>query len=255
MDHSDYEDVDGIFDLKSVPVPTKDELLSSLISIEKQRKELDRQKRYLLSNIAEEGKSEKIYDAMLKVHKGILEADDSKAVSDIIADSLGDEDELKFLLENRNSNFYKSLEVFDKFSQHPEQKVLVKKKHINKRGMKRQKTPSQHISYVKDAKDTQSRFARMELELLKMQQQVTAQNTRLQMLEIKQAITYSKITKVDDSLSALAVELSNKVDDTRKITAYLLHKEKGVSADEISKVLSVPKRTIYRWIADFGKEK
>lgn len=248
MSYDEYENIESSFDIAQVKDKERQQYLKDLFAIERQIKELNRQKVNTLASLAEDGKSERIYDAMLKVHKGILESDGSESVSDIISSSLETEEELTLLLENRNAKFYKSSEVFDEFKDHPEQKSLVKKKHINKRGIKKQKTPSQHISYVKDAKDTQSRLMRMELELLKMQQKVDLQNAKLVELEIKQTITESKLDNVDRDLSCLATDLCNKVDDVRKLTAYLMYTEKGMSVENISEVMQVPKRTLYRWI-------
>lgn len=253
QDYNEYEDTDEVFSLSDIQDKTREEHLKELFEIERQIKELNRQKVSKLCNIAQEGKSDKVYDSVRKVHKGILESSGTESVYDILSSALNTEEELNFLLDNRNNRFYNSSDIFDEFKDHPEQKSLVKKKHLNKRGIKRQKTPSQHISYVKDAKDTQSRFLRLELELLSMKEKISIQDTRLQAVEIKQVLTEDKLDKVDIDLSCLATELSSKVDDVRKITAYIMYKEKKVSTALISKTMNIPTRTLQRWIKELSE--
>lgn len=257
MSYDEYESIESTFDITQVKDKERQQYLKDLFAIERQIKELNRQKVNTLASLAEDGKSERIYDAMLKVHKGILESSPDDTLDDIIEVNLQDETEVKLLLDNKHSKFYSSAEIFDEFKHHPEQQALVKKKLLNKRNVKKSQTPNQHMTCVKDAKDIRNRFDKLEADILMLKSKLSTQEAKSAKLEQLVSSIDNKVDKLDQDISCSSISLANQIDDIRKLNAYLMYKEQGITVDVIAKTLGVTQRTIYRWISklsDLGKQ-
>lgn len=249
-EYKEYEDLDSdnfsILDLKELE---KDKEIQNLILLNQQMKYLQQQKRFALSRLAAEGISEKMFQAVLKVHKGILDSEMEEQLSDILNNSFEDKEELSFLLENKHKDFYKSSTVFDEFSGHKVQKVLVKDKLLSKRNIKKQKTPSQHITYVKQAKDYLDKSIKDKID--RELSEIRLQKAEAEILQLKlgQLRILGKLNEVEDIIEELPSALVN-IEDTRKATAYLLKKNDKFSSEHIAKILNVTRQTINRWLRE-----
>jgi len=255
-DYLDYEDTDfDNFNITELKELERDKEVQNVIAINQQMKYLQQQKMYSLSKLAEEGISDKMFQAVSKVHKGILDSEIERHLSDILKESFEDKEELLFLLENKNKPFYKSSDIFDEYSSHKVQKVLVKDKLLSKRSIKKQKTAGQHITYVKQAKDSVDRISVMQSELDELKELVLLNKSDNLKLKIAYSKVSEKVSSIEDDLSETIRMLAGKINDQRKIQAFCMkQQDESLSNQSIAKILGVSKRTIERWLLELNTE-
>lgn len=251
-DYDDYEDVEldnfNILDLKEIE---KKKEVQNIVLINQQIKYLHQQKMHSLSKLAEEGASEKMFQAVLKAHRGILDSEIEMHLLDILNDSFEDKDELLFLLENKNKPFYKSSDVFDEHSKHKVQKALVKDKLLSKRSIKKQKTACQHITHVKQAKDHLDEAIKDKINREISESRLQKAEAEILQLKLDQLRILGKLNEVEDIVGKIPDALVG-IDDTRKVIAYLLKNNEKFSSEHIAKILNVTRQTVNRWLKEIG---
>lgn len=229
----------------------KKEQLKRLFHNHRLQRTIDRENIAILSTFSDPEKRSEIFKSVCQVWSGVLESDtETSSIDDIINTTLSTEDSIKFLYENKHTNYFPTGEVFNKHIEHPVQKELTKSKHLGKRQANKQKTPMQAISYVYTAKSNSDRDKRLQeiekslaeahhmISLLAVNQlglTIQTENTNQQLLDVQQ-----RLSVVED-----------KVKDDRKIKLYALYtSNKKTTNSELATEIGVNVRTIKRWLAE-----
>ena len=214
--------------------------------IENQRliKQLQQDSIRIASTITDSEKRNKLTEAVSAVHLCVLEQDGD--LESVIKSSLDLTDQL-FLSENRNSKFFKSGEIFDEHKDHPVQKRLVRGKHMNKRLIKKSKTPMDHLKKVHSAKSSYLRDK--EIEYIKEE---------IKVMKAKQAVTESRLDGIEAFTAFLGIEatvarqrvqeLSISVNSQEKLKlCMLLESEQKYTQKNLAEILGVSTITVKRW--------
>lgn len=157
IDVSEYENM--IFHVPTVE-EMKEEVKRMVIDLTREERDIKKRKIKLLSALSDKEKTKEIYDTVVKLHGAAIkgEVKDANEISVVL-----DEQEIGTFNKSKNENFYKSGEVMQEYSKDPNQLTLVKNKTMTRRGMKKQKTPNQHLLYVMKAKKDADLLRRVEI--------------------------------------------------------------------------------------------
>lgn len=250
----DYESMEDTLNGVFTSVYTKEEVrqkqVEALTLNNREMKALKYQQLLLLRGLSDKEKGSKLLATVNKAHKGILEEDG--ALSEVLTICFdGELEELEFLLANRHTSFYKSSEVFTNSNDHPVQKELVKNKAVSLRGVKKSKTPHQHIAYMHSNKDVYTRQKKMEAQLDELQQRLALNERITNSIVTQQALLTECVVEVNMAVVEMVREVSERVKDSRKATAYvMLLQEPDTTYKAIADVLRVSERTIKRWVKE-----
>lgn len=225
-----------------------------LVSINYAKKELQQRELSALWALSDPEKAKKLYDVVTTLHGSILDSDE-RILERLVEETFKDSpDIVEWYKKNKNSRFFKSGEVFDYYSDHSVQKDMVKKKAIGKRTIKKSKTANQHVTTMHEAKHNY---------LLKLEN--IEQMDRIDELEKKFDARISAVEKslldvlfdLDEVKKDLSIvqedleQLYDKVEDRRKIQAYLIRKGRpDFTNTQIAQAFGVNRRTLYRWIKE-----
>lgn len=214
----------------------------------REQKKLQQQQLTLLRALADPEKKDKLFTVVSSVHLGILQEEDPCAeLEDIMTSSLANPVDLTFLLQNKNSKFYRSAEVMDKHSEHPVQQTLVKRKYIGRRSVKKQKTPMQHFNHLMDAKVKMQKDDR----LLALENSMLETRQALALLANNQVELQQQLGTVQKDLATL----QEKEKDLRKLKLYvLINNSKRITNQKLAESLDVSPRTIKRWKKELKDE-
>lgn len=227
----------------------KKQQIEQLIDNHRLIKSLSLQNKMILTSFSDCERSKKVYDFVKKVWVNVLDNNTAEySVEDIVNMSLETEENIQFLHDNKHKNYFPSGKVFDENSNHPVQKKLTKTKHLTKRGVNKQKTPMQTISYVYNAKSNSDRDARME----EMENRFKELDFKVTALAMNQIDIGLEILKHQEEFKDVAERLSvveDKIGDKKKLKLYALYTStKKPTIKEMSKELDVSERTVKYWL-------
>lgn len=254
--------------------------------------------------VTDPDKQYKLTDALTKTHGDILDIDNSEhdvsvgGLPDVIAylhpivehkcnvqhdstryrDYYGKDyhyNHIEFITENRNQKIHTSGEIFDSYKTHPEQKRLVKGKHVNKRAMKKQKTVFQHLNTLVQAKGYDSLVKRMEAAedrlnlvdrklvmlgaentLLKQEMCDVSKQVQLHLRRVRGIEIEQEQNSLDIEELKLATDVLKDVANMKKRRFYLTYKllsksNTNLTVDDFCKMFSVSRRTLQYWKKEF----
>lgn len=239
----------------------KQQQVEHLINTTRKISALEKERRDILFSITDLEKSKRLYTLVSAVHLGVLEGvsqhtDNTISVDQTITSILSMED-AEFLLENKHTRWSRGSSVFKEHIQHPEQKRLTRGKYMNISGMKRQRTPHQHISYLLKAKqdrEKDNRLDRMEKQLSDICKQVSMLSITQQDVISKVDMTQVSVEKIESIVTDVEERVSiieHLVPDKRKQQLYiLLTSENKTTIVEASKMLGVSLSTTKRWVRE-----
>lgn len=221
--------------------------------VENQRliKLLSKENISLLNTISDKEKSERLLNAVSTAHLIVLENKvEDLSMKSVLKDSFVDGEELKFLLENGNKSFRKSVDVLNKYSDHPVQKRLMKEKHLSKRKIKKSGTAFNHLETLHESKKSCFSSDKISL-LLEIQEKMRADQELLAQkyneLLIKTNNNASDVEEIKERLSSL----EEKIKDPRKRELYVLKtSDKNFTTAQIADALQVSHRTVKYWIKE-----
>lgn len=230
----------------------KQHQLDKLITTNRQIKTLEQQQKALLHSLVDTEKAERIYECVSAVHTGVLEGVFYK-VDDAIVGVLSGEDAI-FMLTHKHSRFGKGAYIFKAHMSHEIQKRLTRSKYMNISGVKKQRTPAQHIYYMIKARLDSEKDTRLD----KMQQQIDDMSKQVSLLVVTQQDVMSKVdmtqTSVEEVMAIVAdVEervalIEHIIPDKRKQQLYiLLTSDNKPTMMEASKLLEISLSTANRW--------
>lgn len=234
----------------------KQHQLDKLITTNRQIKTLEQQQKALLHSLVDTEKAERIYECVSAVHTGVLEGVFYK-VDDAIVGVLSGEDAI-FMLTHKHSRFGKGAYIFKAHMNHEIQKRLTRSKYMNISGVKKQRTPAQHIYYMIKARLDSEKDTRLD----KMQQQIDDMSKQVSLLAVTQQDVMSKVDMTQTSVEevrAIVADVEERValiehiiPDKRKQQLYILATgENPPTNEEIGELIGVTERTIRRWRKEF----
>lgn len=209
------------------------EALKELFKISRTEKELKHRKLQILSQLSNTTKNQELLAVVDKLHKAILEnSPDIQALMDL---HLTEEEKLLFL-KNKNKGFFKGAQIFEKYQEHPVQKNMQKAGYINRRKIKKEKTPSNHVGVIAKAKKDYER------------------DRRLEVLEILSRMHTQQI----DSIVALTQQNKDLIagsTQTKKIAFNKIRKEQpNMTQSALAELFGVTDRTIRNWIKESSSQ-
>lgn len=221
---------------------------------------LNMEKLQILKGLSDSETNTKLLGVVKDVYTGVLERNAERvSVEDIINECLT-EDNVMFLNDNKNKPHFPSDKVFDHHIEHPVQKKLVKKKHMSKRALKKNKTPMQTIKYVHNAKksnDIQDRLEALEQKMVDMEYS-------LSVLAASQVDVYKAQDKLEEAVQGMFVEIKYKLSEVERVLKIAQTKKvedklklysmytsrKSLTIREMSKELGVSERTVDYWLSE-----
>lgn len=229
----------------------KKQQLKRLVDNHRLRKSLDLETSSILSTFSDPIKKAKLYKAVSQVWNGVLESDTGvRTIEDIVNISLDTEECVKFLYENKHSNYFPSDKVFDEYLEHPIQKKLTKTKHLGKRQAKKQKTPMQTISYVYSAKSNSDRDDK----LISIEKSLAEAHYMISLLAVNQAGLSLQVDQNNQQLCDVIERVAlveEKIKNKRKLKLYALHtSDKKPTTQELAEELGISLRTVKYWLKE-----
>lgn len=220
---------------------TEDELRrlsrERLIQINREKKALDIKARQILSSLSDSEKREKLYKAVMRMHELVLEYD--KEIHELLVEGLVSNEDIKLYQDSKHDKFFRSSEVFDQFIKHPVQKDMVKTKCLNKRKIKKSKTPNQHIECMMSSK-----------KMYNLEKRVQIIETAMHSLQSKVNLQDTKLTLYSDMVD----KLIKKQISTDKIAMYNVRlQQPWLTQTELASMFSVSDRTIRNWMKEVQK--
>lgn len=208
-----------------------------LYDVIRQQKELNRRKREIFIKLADPERGRKMFAAIDKLHKGILDYDGD--LDDVVMDILEDEGLFEFFKKYIHRPFFRSVEVFDNHRDNENQKRMVRGGYMMRNEFKRHTTAGHHVSTILKAKAMDN--LQKQVDELKMR--VSQQGTQLNYL-------HSGMIEVADNVSVLnSVVLQNT--ENQEDTKIKLHKAKSdnpsLSFRKLGKMFGISKNTAMRW--------
>lgn len=248
MEEFEYFDLDGLEDTVSSITLTKEQQkqrqIEALSKTQAAINGLEWERLQILKGLADVEKNNKLYAAVSRAHKGILDIDGE--LVDILKDCFSDDlDALEFLLKHRHDRFYKAKTVFEEHLEHPKQKELIKTKNVNIRGAKKNKTAQQHMTYMHTGKKNMN----MQQQLDDLQRRLALNEQLTTNIIAQQTMLTDSLVSTQNDVKDIISKLSGKITDTRKVSAYTVHKsDPSVTHSALAKMFGVQRRTIIRWL-------
>lgn len=214
-------------------------------------KSLSLQNRGILLAFADCEKTKKLYNFVSKVWVNVLDNDTQEySVEEIVNMALESDENIQFLNDNKNKNYFPSGKVFEDNSSHPVQKKLTKSKHLSKRSVNKQKTPMQTINYVYNAKSNSDRDDR----LAEVEKRMKDLDYAVSVLALNQIDIGLELIKQSEDFKDVADRLSvveGKINDKKKLKLYALYTAANKpTIKEMSKDLDVSERTVKYWLKE-----
>lgn len=205
-----------------------------LIQINRERKALDIKARQILISLSDSEQKEKLYNLVLRMHELVLDYD--KELHELIGDGLLSNEDIKLYQDSKHDKFFRSSEVFDQFTKHPVQKDMVKTKCINKRKIKKSKTPNQHIECMVSSK-----------KMYNLEKRVQVIETAMSSLQNKVELQDTKLTMYSD----LVDKLVQRQISSDKIAMYNIKlQQPKLTQTELAEMFGVSDRTIRNWLRE-----
>lgn len=205
-----------------------------LIQINRERKALDDKARQILISLSDSEQRDKLYKTVLRMHELILEYD--KELHELLGEGLLSVDEIKVYQDSKHDKFFRSAEVFEQFTKHPVQKDMVKTKCINKRKIKKSKTPNQHMECMMSSK-----------KMYNLEKRVQVIETVVSSLQTKVEYQDTKLAVYGDLIDKLV----KKQIHSDKIAMYNVKLQKPqLTQTELAEMFGVSDRTIRNWLRE-----
>lgn len=175
---------------------------------------LEQKRLAILVKYADPVRAASVYNVVTGIHEHIYElpySEDSTYKDMIEAYYDGDESSLAFFEDNKHIRFTRSVDVYNTFEDKTIQKRLKREGYLNKRKMKKARTPNQHLETVYEAKraydrdllanETQHRLKLLELRMSQLQADLDLLDRKVCCYQMKQGdpkLTYRDLGEIFD---------------------------------------------------------